>query len=120
MSFRSEKRSPFVDAPTDLANRHRSDPSESDDQPTHHEPNSRDPTAGRKRPQLEPPPSMIQGGRGGGGTANKFRAKYQQKIIAASKVNHRKIILLATTTIPKIQKCELVVTKLKPMRLKLG
>ena len=88
----SSKRSPFVDAPSDLANRHRSDPSESSDgQLTQHEPNSRDPTAGRKRPQLEPPPSMIQGGRGGGGTANKFRARYQQKIISASnKVNHHR------------------------------
>eukprot|EP00986_Skeletonema_menzelii_P000648 scaffold186_cov129-Skeletonema_menzelii.AAC.4 len=84
MSFRSEKRSPFVDAPIDLANRHRSDPSESD-LPTH-ETNSRDPTAGRKRPQLEPPPSVLQSG---GDANNNFRAKYQQKIIAASKVNHR-------------------------------
>lgn len=86
------KRSPFVDAPSDLANRHRSDPSEySDGQLTQHEPNSRDPTAGRKRPQLEPPPSMIQGGGGSVGTANKFRARYQQKIISASnKVNHHR------------------------------
>eukprot|EP00577_Skeletonema_sp_RCC1716_P008468 CAMPEP_0113405642 /NCGR_PEP_ID=MMETSP0013_2-20120614/19061_1 /TAXON_ID=2843 ORGANISM="Skeletonema costatum, Strain 1716" /NCGR_SAMPLE_ID=MMETSP0013_2 /ASSEMBLY_ACC=CAM_ASM_000158 /LENGTH=729 /DNA_ID=CAMNT_0000291383 /DNA_START=31 /DNA_END=2220 /DNA_ORIENTATION=+ /assembly_acc=CAM_ASM_000158 len=87
MSFRPEKRSPFVDAPSDLANRNR-DPSD------HHEVNSafvRDPTAGRKRPQLEPPPSMVVRSsrastpQGGGGTN---RLKYQQKI-SPSKVNHR-------------------------------
>mmetsp|Transcript_7492 Transcript_7492/g.11376 ORF Transcript_7492/g.11376 Transcript_7492/m.11376 type:complete len:734 (+) Transcript_7492:149-2350(+) len=90
MSFRPEKRSPFVDAPA--ANRNRSDPSD------HHELNSafaRDPTAGRKRPQLEPPPSMVVRSsrastpQGGGGTNNnKHRLKYQQKI-SPSKVNHR-------------------------------
>lgn len=93
MSFRPKKqRSPFGEA--DLANRNDTT-SSSSDQPTYHELNStfaRDPTAGRKRHQLEPPPSVMirgakalstpQGGGGGGGGA-KHKVKYQQNIISS-------------------------------------
>ncbi|KAL7446939.1 hypothetical protein ACHAXM_010682 [Skeletonema potamos] len=63
MSFREKKRSPFGEtAPNaDLAN-NRSEISSSSDQPTCHDLNStfaRDPTAARKRHQLEPPPSVM-------------------------------------------------------------
>jgi len=106
MSFRQKKRSPFGDAPNDLANRGEMSSSTSSDQPTYHELNStfaRDPTAGRKRPQLEPPPSgMIHskastphGNNGGGGGAT-HTVKYQQQITSnlkptspSSKVNNR-------------------------------